>query len=597
MLDYIILTAFNIIGILSTIGVLYVVYRRSIAIRLGALIGLCLTIGDTATFFLAKKGITVLRGFITAGIAIPVVLILLVILFKQIVTPVRALTDSLGRMAQGEIPPPILHDYKNEFNESKKSLNVLIETMENITQIAEEIANGNLDLEIKERSEDDRLMNALSRMIQRLNDMLNTINDITQAIQNGQLETRSQADMFVGGWRELAAGINNVVEAFMAPIGMVATSLQQIANGDIPAKIIDVYTGDFNDMKEHLNMMIHTLGEFTLSIRGAAEQVATGSREVSKSAEQSSTGAAKQAATAQEVSSTMEQIAANIRQSAENALQTEKIATKSAEDAKEAKKAVLSTVEVIKDIAEKIHVIEDIANQTHMLSLNATIEASKAQDHGKGFAVVASEVRSLAERSRVAAEEINHLAMSSVSAAESAGNRLEHLVPNIQKTAILIQEISAATHEQKAGTEQINVSMQQLDQVIQQNASISEENAATSIQLSQQAEQLQKTISFFTMTEPLHEETSDDDWDTILEILETVQNAEQRTKLLRRFGNLIKHGSLSETTHMGNRAGMRNENAVKQETEEMAEKDAKQRYGVEEEPIPGDALDEAFERF
>ena len=596
-MEYIIHIALNIVGLISTVGILYIVYRRGIAIRLGALIGLCVTIGNTAGFFLAKEGGTAVRNIIIAGMSIPVLLIIFVILFKQIVTPVRALTESLGRMAQGEIPPPILHNYKGEFRESKNSVNLLIEAMENMTHIAEEVADGNLNLEITKRSEDDRLMNALNRMIQRLNDMLNTINELTRAIQDGKLNTRSHADLFVGGWRELVRGLNNVVEAFMAPIDMAATSLQQIANGDIPAKITDVYTGDFNDMKEHLNMVIHTLGKFTLEIRSAAEQVTTGSREVSKSAEQSSTGAVKQAATAQEVSSTMEQITANIRQSAENALQTEKIAMKSAEDAEEGRKAVLSTVEAIKDIAEKIRVIEDIANQTHMLSLNATIEASKAQEHGKGFAVVASEVRSLAERSRVAAEEINQLAMSSVSAAESAGNRLEHLVPNIQKTAMLVQEISVATHEQKAGTAQINVAMQQLDQVIQQNAAISEENAVTSVQLSQQAEQLRKTISFFTITEAPHLDTSDDDWDDVLEILEAIPNPEQRAKLLQRVGKIITQGKTSVTEHIASLSGQKDVHGLEHAVEKIEGEDASQYNALEEKPVPGDELDETFERF
>jgi methyl-accepting chemotaxis protein len=210
-----------------------------------------------------------------------------------------------------------------------------------------------------------------------------------------------------------------------------------------------------------------------------------------------SQGATEQAATAEEVSSSMEEMAANIRQNADNAFQMEQIALQSAENARDSGKAVAEAVIAMKAIAKKITIIEEIARQTNMLSLNATIEAAKAQEHGKGFAVVAAEVRGLAERSRQAAEEINELASSSVAVAERARDKLTVLVPNIQRTAELVQEISAASREQYSGVEQINRAIQQLDQIIQQNASNSEEIASTAEELAGQAQQLQQTMVFF----------------------------------------------------------------------------------------------------
>ena len=193
----------------------------------------------------------------------------------------------------------------------------------------------------------------------------------------------------------------------------------------------------------------------------------------------------------------MEQMAANIRQNADNAMQTEKIASKSAEDAKQGGEAVAKTVSAMKEIASKISIIEEIARQTNLLALNAAIEAARAGEHGKGFAVVAAEVRKLAERSQHAAAEISELSGSSVEVAEQAGKMLAEMVPDIQRTAELVQEISAASKEQDTGAEQVNQAIMQLDQVIQQNASASEEMASTSEELSSQAEQLQDTIAFF----------------------------------------------------------------------------------------------------
>jgi methyl-accepting chemotaxis protein len=248
-----------------------------------------------------------------------------------------------------------------------------------------------------------------------------------------------------------------------------------------------------NSMKN----MIDRLRGVVADVKNAADNVASGSQQLSAGAEQMSQGTTEQAASAEEASSSVEEMNATIKQNADNAQQTEKIALKSASDATESGRAVTETVAAMKDIASKISIIEEIARQTNLLALNAAIEAARAGEHGKGFAVVAAEVRKLAERSQTAAGEISQLSTTSVEVAEKAGQMLAKLVPDIQKTAELVQEISAASKEQTSGADQINSAIQQLNQVIQQNAGAAEEMSSTAEELSSQSEQLRGTIGFF----------------------------------------------------------------------------------------------------
>jgi methyl-accepting chemotaxis protein len=217
---------------------------------------------------------------------------------------------------------------------------------------------------------------------------------------------------------------------------------------------------------------------------------------------QMSQGAAEQAASAEEATSSLEEMATAIRKNAENAAQTAKIATQTATDATEGGKAVSETVAAIRAIAERITIIDDIARQTNLLALNAGIEAARAGQHGRGFAVVGAEVRKLAERSRVAAKEIGQLSGSSVQLAERAGRLLEQIVPDIQRTAALVGEITAASREQSDGTEQLTRAVQQLDRVTQQNAASAQELSATAEELSAQAQALQNSVAFFRSVAP-----------------------------------------------------------------------------------------------
>jgi len=548
-------------------------------------------------------------------------------LIEAFVSPINMTAACIDRISKGDIPEKITAEYRGDFNRIKNNLNTLIDATNDVASIAREMAEGNLSVEIRERCDKDRLMQAMNLIIRKLNAVLKETDVLIAAAREGNLSIRGDAEAFSGGWRALIAGINHLVEAFVTPISMTAACLEQISAGDIPGKITAEYKGDFDRIRNNLNMLIYMmtallketkgqiqavqegrlntrgntenfagdwreliaginrltdafvspinmtaacidriskgdipenitaeykgdfnrikdnlntlidatreitllaeemaegnltvevrerstqdklmralnsmikkLNEVVVRVKAASDNVASGSRELSATSEEMSQGTAEQAASAEEVSASMEQMVSGIRQNADNASQTEKIAMKSAEKAQEGGKAVAETVGAMKEIAEKISIIEEIARQTDLLALNAAIEAARAGENGKGFAVVASEVRKLAERSRKAAAEIGKLSGSSVEIAENAGKMLAGMMPEIRKTAELVQEISAASNEQNAGSEQVNKAVQQLDQVVQQTASMAQEMSSISEELSEQAEKLRHTISFF----------------------------------------------------------------------------------------------------
>jgi len=414
-----------------------------------------------------------------------------------VIGPLNVAAEYVDRISKGDIPPRITDNYNGDFNEIKLNLNNCIDIM---------------------------------------NNLLSEADQVVRAAADGNLDERANPELFVGGWKELVVGVNNIVTNIVNPLMVTADYVDRISKGDMPPAITAEYKGQYNLIKSNLNVLVEAINRITnaakevaggnlmvnlkersaqdeliqalsamvakivevvTEVKNASDNVASGSVQLSANAQSMSEGASQQAAAAEEASSSMEEMSANIRQNADNAQQTEKIAVQSADDAKDGGRAVAETVQAMKAIAGKISIIEEIARQTNMLALNAAIEAARAGEHGKGFAVVASEVRKLAERSQIAAGEISKLSVSSVEVAEKAGSMLSSILPDIQKTAELVQEINASSKEQDTGAQQINKAIQQLDQVIQQNASASEEMAATAEELSSQSAQLQSTIAFF----------------------------------------------------------------------------------------------------
>lgn len=408
------------------------------------------------------------------------------------------------------------------------------------------VAKGELtiDVEISETDEDTRTLGenfakigeGLTKTVNAIENMANDTNLLVEAAISGRLDKRADASKHEGEYAKIVKGVNKTLDAVINPLKLAARYVDRISKGDIPHKIADQYQGDFNEIKNNLNILIDAMNDITrlaaqiasgnldidvrirsdkdelmkaiekmvadltniaANVQTAAEEVANGSRQISSGAEQLSQGSAEQSSNVEEVSASMEEMSATVSQNADNANQTAAIAKKAADDAIQGGKSVHETVVAMKSIADKIRVIEDIARRTDLLALNAAIEAARAGDHGKGFAVVAAEVRKLSERSQNAAKKISEISDKSVEIAEKAGKIIENIVPGVQKTNDLVQEINAASIEQAEGIKQVSSSVSQLEEVIQQNAASTEEMASTCEELSGQSEQLRNIVAFF----------------------------------------------------------------------------------------------------
>jgi methyl-accepting chemotaxis protein len=288
------------------------------------------------------------------------------------------------------------------------------------------------------------------------------------------------------------------------PIAACARQAGILASGDLSMSMDERFlarSDEIGELATAFRDMVDSLKRVVSGVQSATVNVAQGSEEISSTAQSMSQGSTEQAAGAEEVSSSVEEMDSTIRQNSDNATATEGIAMKAAKDAEEGSAAVTASVAAMTEIAEKISIIEEIARQTNLLALNAAIEAARAGESGKGFAVVASEVRKLAERSQTAAAEITGLSKTTVEMSQKAGKIIVAIVPDIRKTAELVQEIASASREQSSGVDQIGKAMVQLDTVIQQNASNSEEMAAMAEELSGQAQQLASAIGFFKLVE------------------------------------------------------------------------------------------------
>lgn len=345
------------------------------------------------------------------------------------------------------------------------------------------------------------------------------INKAIASLKNQQESIISLSVFLVIFFVAISIVVGTLISMFIAKsisnsISTTCEILEKISMGDLRVFINEQLKNkkdEFGFLARVVDKMISELKKVATNISNGIVYIAAASEQLSSTSQELSQGASEQASSTEEISSSMEEMASNIEQNSENAQNAEKIAQKTDDGMNQVAASASKSLDSVKEITQKISIISEIAFQTNILALNAAVEAARAGEHGRGFAVVAAEVRKLAERSRIAATEIETLSKTSLNVTEESSYLMTNLTPEIQKTTQLAREIAASSLEQMNGAGQINSAIQQLNQVVQANAAASEEMATSSEELASQSEQLKLTINFFKLEEQLLENLKPND--------------------------------------------------------------------------------------
>ena len=352
--------------------------------------------------------------------------------------------------------------------------------------------------------------------------MLVEVNKIVDYALQGKLEQRINTDKIDDSFSDLLTSFNTLMDTISNPMSEVVKALSHLEKGNLDYSFEGEYKGDFAEVQKAYNSSIHTLKSVLTSIQQSAIEVTHASDKISTGTQHLSERSTQQASSIEETAASMQQIAAVVKQNSDAAknandetISVHEVVSKGGVVAEDAINAMNNIKNSSKKISDIISVMDEIAFQTNLLALNAAVEAARAGEAGKGFAVVASEVRSLASRSSEASKEIKTLIQTSSENVENgevlvneAGTNLKNIASMINNISQLVEKVAIASQEQSSSVEEINASLIQMEEITQKNAALVENNVNSTETLANQASQLDKVISFFTLDDKQRVKTS-----------------------------------------------------------------------------------------
>ena len=438
---------------------------------------------------------------------------------NSLLAPINEARQVMTKMASNDYTISMNGSYKGNMEEFAQEINLVHSRLLNVQDAFIDISQGDtsqLDdfVNIGKRSDNDKLIPSIIATLTTIDNLIEESRNLAQAGINGNLEVRSDASRFAGGYRDIVEGFNQTLDAIEQPINEAAIVLKEMAVGNLTVAVEGNYLGSYAIIKNSLNDTMRSFNEILGNINDSADEVASGSKQVSYGSQALAQGATEQASSMEELNASIAEVAVQTRENAVNANQANQLTLTAQTNAKNGNKQMqqmLKSMEEINASSAKISsiikVIDDIAFQTNILALNAAVEAARAGQQGKGFAVVAEEVRTLAGRSAEAAKETTELIEGSIAKvsegtviANNTAESLNEIVDGVAKVAGLVGKIDAASNEQTASINQINTGIDQVSQVVQTNSATAEESAAASEELYSQAELLKNMVSKFELT-------------------------------------------------------------------------------------------------
>jgi methyl-accepting chemotaxis protein len=434
---------------------------------------------------------------------------------RSISKPLNKAVYMIQELSQGHLGERLKMDSKDEIGVMAATMDQFADDVQNVVVGSlRRIADGDITMDIASKDSRDEIAPALKQIVCLLRNLNAETDALIRASKDGRLDRRGQATQFKGAYRKLVEGVNETLDAVLAPINEAATVLEKIAARDLSVRVQGEYKGDHAKIKNALNTAVNNLDEALSQVGIAAEQFTSTAGQISAGSQALAQASSEQASSLEEVSSSLQEMASMAKQNAADADAARGLAdgarasSGKGVDSMHRLSEAISKIKASSDATAKIvKTIDEIAFQTNLLALNAAVEAARAGDAGKGFAVVAEEVRNLAIRSAKAAKNTANLIQESVNSAEGGVRinqevlkNLEEINEQVKKVGEVMAKIAAASEQQSQGVDQVNIAIEQMNMVTQQTAANSEESASAAEELSGQAEEMQSMVDSFQLT-------------------------------------------------------------------------------------------------